>query len=391
MLRWLSGGESHGQGMVAILEGFPAGVKLESNFINLELAARQLGPGRGERMKIEHDKVKFLSGVRGGYTLGTPITLLIENKDWVNWQKIMAPEGVIEGEALTNPRPGHSDLAGALKYGHQDIRNVFERASARETVTRVAVGALAKQLLFEFGVSIWNRVVEIGGVKLPKKEREINLVRGTTLLKVLRVKEIITNKMEQKIKEAEAEGDTLGGKFEVICFGLPPGLGSYSQWDRKLDGGLAQAIMSIQGIKAVEIGMGVESSLKKGSEFQDEIFYSYSVGFYRKSNRAGGIEGGVSNGEPLVIKATMKPIPTLRKPLGTVDILTKKPTKAARERGDTCAVYAASVIGGAAVAFELAKAFCEKFGGDSLKEMKSNYRSYLRKIKEYWRPVSSLS
>ena len=343
MLRYLTAGESHGPCLTAILEGMPAGLRINKTEINRELARRQSGYGRGERMQIEHDTVQITSGLRMGLTLGSPITMIIENKDWQNWKN---------EPPITNPRPGHADLAGIMKYNHLDIRNILERSSARETAARVAVGAVAKRLLDKFGIEIISHVCEIGGVD---ESEEL---------------------MKEKIDQAKKNGDSLGGIFEVTVKGVPVGLGSHVHWDRKLDGRLAQCLMSIQGIKGVEIGLGFAASKKTGSEVHDEITYDYN--FRRKTNNAGGIEGGISNGEDIVIRGAMKPIPTLKNALNSVDIITKKPVKAKVERSDVCVVYAASVVGEAVAAFEIANAMCEKFGGDSIKEMKRNCNSYIR-------------
>ncbi len=345
MLRYLTAGESHGPGLTAILEGMPAGLRINKTEINRELARRQSGYGRGERMQIEHDTVQVTSGLRTGLTLGSPITMIIKNKDWQNWKN---------EPPITNPRPGHADLAGILKYNQQDIRNILERSSARETAARVAVGAIAKKLLNKFGIEIMSCICEIGGVEKNEKL------------------------MREKIDQARKNGDSLGGIFEITVKDVPVGLGSHVHWDRKLDGRLAQCLMSIQGIKGVEIGLGFAASKKPGSKVHDEIIYDYN--FRRKTNNAGGIEGGISNGEDIVIRGAMKPIPTIKKALNSVDIITKKTVKAKVERSDVCAVHAASVVGEAVAAFEIANAMCEKFGGDSIKEMKRNYNSYVRMI-----------
>ena len=345
MLRYLTAGESHGPCLTAVLEGMPAGLRINKTEINRELVRRQSGYGRGGRMQIERDTVQITSGLCKGLTLGSPITMTIKNKDWQN----------LKNESpITNPRPGHADLAGIMKYNQLDIRNILERSSARETAARVAVGAVAKKLLDKFGIEIIGHVCEIGGVD---ESEEL---------------------MKEKIDQAKKNGDSLGGVFEVTVKGVPVGLGSHVHWDRKLDGKLAQCLMSIQGIKGVEIGLGFAASRKPGSKVHDEIIYDYN--FERKTNNAGGIEGGISNGENIVIRGAMKPIPTIKKALNSVDIITKKPVKAKVERSDVCAVHAASVVGEAVVAFEIANAMCEKFGGDSIKEMKRNCNSYIRMI-----------
>jgi len=380
LLRYLTAGESHGPVLTAIIEGIPAGLSLTSEYINRQLARRQGGYGRGARMKIESDTVRLLSGVRGGLTLGSPITLQIENRDWDNWSKVMSPEqdGRVEERVVTRPRPGHADLAGAVKYRHRDIRNVLERSSARETAARVAVGSVARRLLEELGINVMGQVVRIGSVEaeagsLGMEELAARLA-GSQLLCADPGAE---RQMIIEIDRARKAGDTLGGIFEISAYGIPAGLGSYVQWDRKLDGRLAAAVMSIQAVKGVEIGLGFAAAGRAGSLVQDEIFYGPGRGFYRHTNHAGGIEGGVTNGEVLVLRAAMKPIPTLYRPLRSVDIITKEPLEASIERSDVCAVPAACVIGEAVVAWELAKACLEKCGGDSLTELKDNWNSYL--------------
>jgi len=343
MLRYLTAGESHGHCMVAILEGMPAGLKVDLKEMTIELKRRQLGYGRGDRMKMESDNIEVLSGVRNGLTLGSPMGLYVKNSDY----------RIEDLLPLTNPRPGHADCAGCLKYGHKDIRNVLERASARETVARVAVGSVCKLFLKEFDVRVKSAVVQIAGEK--NQER-----------------------MRKKIDQAKKDLDTLGGAFRVEALGVPPGLGSYVAGDRRLSARLAAAVFSIPAIKAVEFGLGTGFAHVRGSQAHDAIYYSKEKGFYRKTNNAGGIEGGMSNGEPIVMTCTMKPIATVGKPLDSVDIVTRKPVKAAVERYDTCAVEAAGVIAESMVAFELANSFLEKFGGDSIVETKRNYKSYLR-------------
>jgi len=384
MLRYLTAGESHGKCLTVILEGMIAGLELSQDELNQELARRQSGFGRGERMRIEVDQVEVTSGVRHGKTLGSPITLVISNKDWENWEKVMAvwSRGKQE-EAVTRPRPGHADLAGAIKYDQSDIRNVLERASARETASKVAVGAVAKSLLREFGIKVISHVIQIGPVIARTEDLSIeDILREKEGSPVSCAAGRATKLMISEIERAGKAGDTLGGVFEMIATGAPVGLGSFVHWDRKLDARLAGALMSIQAIKGVEIGLGFEASRLPGSKVHDEIFYSPSSGFFRTTNRAGGLEGGVTNGEPLIIRAAMKPISTLIKPLKSVDLITKKPSLATVERSDVCAVPAAAVVGEAAVAFELASAMIEKFGGDSLREMKRNYQSYMAYVKE---------
>lgn len=384
-LRYLTAGESHGQGLISILEGIPSGLDLTKEDIDKELKRRQTGYGRGDRMKIEKDEVKILSGVRLGKTLGSPIALFIPNLDWKNWEKIMSIAPIQEEiPYFTRPRPGHADLVGGIKYRFQDLRNVLERASARETAARVAVGAVCKKLLTQFNIQVFSRVIQIGSEKDQSKW-------DVTLQDYHRVEksplrctdENVEKNMIQLIDRTMEIGDTLGGVFEVMVRGLPPGLGSYTQWDLKLDARLAFAIMSIQAIVGVEIGIGFKAAGSLGSQVQDEIAYSAEKGFYRLSNRAGGIEGGMTTGEPLVVRAAMKPISTLRRPLCSVDMVSKKTVKAGKERSDICAVPAASIIGEAVVAIEITRAMREKFGGDSLEEMRENflaYQNYLRQI-----------
>ncbi len=359
--RYLTAGESHGKTLLTIIEGIPSNLPLAKEDIDRELRRRQKGYGRGGRMRIEKDEVEILSGVRSGKTLGSPIGLLIKNKDWKNWKEIMATKklSTLNSElstVLTFPRPGHADLSGAIKYDFVDIRNVLERASARETAARVAVGAICKKFLKEFGINFYSRVIQIGGVA--------------------------DKKIKPLIDKAKKKGDSLGGIFEVTVINLPIGLGSYVQSDVRLDGKLAGALMSIPGIKGVEIGSGFDAAKRFGSEVQDEIFYERKKGFYRKTNRAGGLEGGMTNGEPLILRAAMKPISTLKKPLLSVDLISKKQTKAVKERADICAVPSAAVIGEAMAAIEITRAFLEKFGSDSISEIKRNYGSYRKYVKE---------
>jgi len=384
MLRFLTAGESHGKALVAILEGIPSGLKLQSKDIDKDLKRRQRGYGRGGRMSIEKDRVEILSGVRFGKTLGSPIALLIRNLDWPNWSQIMSIEEIPQKEVslLTSPRPGHADLSGAIKYNFKDIRCVLERASARETAARVAVGSVCRKLLEELGIYLYSRVIQIGKVKdesswdpTPENYKIIE----DSPLRCLNKK--IEEKMISLIDEAKKKKDTLGGIFEIVVKGVPPGLGSYIQWDNKLDARLAKAIMSIQAIKGVEVGIGFQAAQEFGSYVQDEIFYKEEKLFYREKNNAGGIEGGISNGEPIILRAAMKPISTLAQPLRSVDIITKKRTKAIKERADVCAVPSAAVIGEAVVSFEIVRTVKEKFGGDSLQELKRNYQNYLNYLK----------
>ncbi len=384
MLRYLTAGESHGELLIGIVEGMPAGLLVRFSDIDNDLARRQMGYGRGGRMKIEKDTVKILSGVRWGKTLGSPIGLTVRNKDWDNWRAKMSPDAAFLNHAdpVTRPRPGHADLAGAMKYGMTDIRNILERSSARETAMRVAVGALCKRLLDEFGISLVSHVLDIGGVFAKVGNMSATEIRRKTENSELRCADYEAEKrMKRKIDEAQAAGDSLGGIFEVIASGAPIGLGSHVQWDRKLDARLGMALMSIQAIKGVEVGSGFGVANKPGSQVHDEIFWTPKAGFFRKTNNAGGIEGGMSNGEDISLRAAMKPIPTLMKPLRSVDMESKKPFKASVERSDVCAVPAAAVVGEAVVAFELAAAMIEKFGGDSMEEMKRNYEQYQKQIK----------
>ena len=384
MLRFLTAGESHGELLMGIIEGMPAGLLIRVTDIDRDLARRQVGYGRGGRMKIEKDTVKIYTGVRWGRTLGSPIGLTVRNKDWENWRDKMSPDPMFLNTAdpVTRPRPGHADLSGALKYGTTDIRNILERSSARETAMRVAVGSVAKRLLEEFGIEVISHVLSIDGVfaKVPK-------IAPAEIKKRAEASELrcsdheAEKRMMKKIDEARAMGDSLGGVIELIITGAPVGLGSHVHWDRKLDGRLAGALMSIQAIKGVEVGAGFGAANKPGSQVHDEIFWSKKDGFYRKSNMAGGIEGGMSNGQDIVLRAAMKPIPTLYKPLRSVDLSSKRPFKASVERSDACAVPAAGVVAEAAAAFVLASAMVEKFGGDSIDEMKRNYEWYQKHLK----------
>lgn len=374
MLRYLTAGESHGKAVLAILEGMVSGLKIEPKDINVELKRRMQGYGRGGRMKIEDDSVQVISGLRNGVTLGSPIALLIENKDF----------SIDSLPVLSCPRPGHADLGGAIKYNHRDIRNVLERASARETAARVSMGALCKKLLLEFGIDILSHVTMIGGVESHTKDLSFDEIRTLAESSPARcADEAATKLMCAEIDKAKESGDTLGGSLEIIVQGVPAGLGSYAHWDRKLDANLARSLMSIQGIKGVCLGMGHEVAQKSGSQFHDEIVYTKDKGFSRKGNNAGGIEGGVSNGEDIILRIFMKPISTLREPLGSVDINTKKAKKADVERSDICAVPAAGIVGEAVVALEIAGSVCEKFGGDSLEEMKRNFGGYMEQVKKF--------
>ncbi len=397
MLRYMTSGESHGRLLVALIDGLPSGLEIAPSDIDRELERRQTGYGRGARMKIEKDRVEIVSGVRGGKTLGSPVGLLIKNLDYENWKDVMAVEpGTAIKRAVTRPRPGHADLPGALKYDHKDLRNILERSSARETAARVAAGAVAKKLLRGFGIRVLSWVIEIGGTRwTPRRITDhLTLFERAEASDVRCPDRTVSRKMRQTIDRAGKRGDSLGGVFEVLVEGVPPGLGSHTQWDRKLDARLAMALMSVQAVKGVEVGVGFRAGSLPGSKVHDEIFYNkektdeagrWPIGprFYRKTNNAGGIEGGTSNGEPVVLRAVMKPIPTLMKPLRSVDILTKKPFEASVERSDVCAVPAASIVAEAAVALEIAGAFLEKFGGDSMREIERNFRGYLRQIRSF--------
>jgi chorismate synthase len=389
MFRFTTAGESHGRALVAIVEGLPAGLPIDLKQINHELWRRQQGYGRGARMKIEQDATEILSGVRHGLTLGSPLALIIENKDWANWNEIMAVEAreipPEKSRRVKRPRPGHADLAGGLKYDARDLRNVLERASARETAARVACGAIAKQLLANFGVEIRSHVIQLGGI--PEKPLELTFDQISSIPEdsPLRCADHeVQPRMIELIDEKKSEGDTLGGIFEVVARGAPPGLGSHTAWDLKLDGRLAQAVMSIPAVKGVAIGAGVEASSLPGSEVHDEISYNEETKeFIRGTNRAGGLEGGVTNGEEIRIRGHLKPISTLRRALRSVDIDTKKEERAAFERSDITVVPAAGVIGEAMVGLVLAQAMREKFGGDSLGEMKRNFEGYREQLRGY--------
>ncbi len=390
IFRFLTSGESHGQCLNAIIEGVPAGITIDNNFINNELARRQVGYGRGGRMKIEKDTAEILSGVRHGKSIGSPICLEIQNRDWQNWLIPMSAQPVentkenldiIEAKKIKNVRPGHADLAGALKYNHEDVRNILERSSARETTTRVAVGAIAKSILNEFGIEGISVVTQIGNVtaQIPENIFEYKEEIETSDLRTTDKKAY--ELMKSEIDKAKEEGDTLGGSFKVVFKNVPVGLGSHVHWDRKLDGLLAQAIMSIQAVKSVEIGLGKEVASTLGSKTHDEIFVE-NGDYIRKTNNAGGIESGMSNGEDIVITAAMKAIPTMRKPLNSIAIDSKEAVQAHFERSDTCAVAACAVVAEAMTAIILADAMLEKFSHDSIDEMKENYKNYLKQIKE---------
>lgn len=387
-LRYLTAGESHGKGLTVILEGLPAGVPLSQENIDAQLKRRQQGYGRGGRMKIESDSAEITAGIRHGLSLGSPIALWVENKDFRAWTNEMASHEVPDFESkktVHHPRPGHADLNGGLKYNHKDLRNVLERASARETTARVAIGAVCREFLKAFGIAATAHIIEIGGVKLGDERPDFATIQAKQENDPVRcIDESVSAQMVAKIDEAKKAGDSLGGVFEVIVQGLPLGIGSHVQWDRKLDAQLAKAILSIQAIKGFEIGMGFGVAERFGSQVHDEITYdSASKTFHHKSNNAGGIIGGMTTGEPLVIRGAMKPISTLYTPLQSVNIHTKEPYEASIERSDTCAVPAAGVIAENVVCIEIASAFLEKFGGDSLDETKRNFEGFLEQIKNY--------
>ncbi len=380
--RFTTAGESHGRGLVAVLEGIPAGLPLAAERINTELKRRMGGYGRGARMKIEADQIEWLAGVRAGETLGSPIAMLVWNRDWEHWQDVMAPEADAAGterrRQVTRPRPGHADLAGALKYDRQDARDILERASARETVARVACGAVCKVLLEQFGVEVGSHVVELGGVTARYRSplpAPLNAASDSSPVRCLDAD--AEREMIARIDAAKAAGDTLGGVVEVIALGAPVGLGSHVSWDTKLDGRLAQALMSIPAVKGVELGLGFEAARRKGSEVHDEIL----PGLARATNRAGGTEGGMTTGEPVVARVAMKPISTLMSPLRTVDLKTGGPAQAQSERSDVTAVPAMGVIAEAMMALVLAEALLEKFGGDALSETRRNFEGYVAGVR----------
>lgn len=386
-MRYLTAGETHGPQLTAIIEGMPSNVPMTTEPVDEQLARRQKGYGRGRRMQIEKDTVNFVGGVRHGKTTGAPIALVVNNNDWKNWTRIMGAEPLDDEEAkrrVNRPRPGHADLNGGLKYNQRDLRNILERSSARETTVRVAIGGIVRQLLAEFGIRVAGQVLRIGEVEVQRRELPIDeLIRVTEESPVRVVDKAAEERMIAAIDAAKADGDTLGGIIECVIEGVPPGLGSHVQWDRKLDGRIAQAVLSIQAFKGVEFGIGFEAAQRRGSQVHDEIRHDAERGFHRASNRAGGFEGGMTTGEPIVVRAVMKPISTLYKPLQSVDIDTKEPFTAQVERSDTCAVPAAGVILENVVAWEVARAFMEKFGGDSLEEIRANVDNYKRQIREY--------
>jgi len=381
-LRFVTAGESHGPGLTAIVEGLPAGLELRPEDIDRDLARRQLGHGRGGRMKIEKDRAAVVAGVRHGRTLGSPVALRVDNRDYRNWEERMNPWPVdAEVAEVHLPRPGHADLPGLLKYGHTDVRNVLERASARETAARVAAGALAKALLRDLGVVVLSHVTRIGSVTAPERhDLRPEYFEGVDESPVRCLDEEASAAMVAEIDTTRKANESLGGVFEVIAFGLVPGIGSHISWEERLDGRLAGAIMSIQAMKGVGIGDGFDLAGRVGSQAHDEIFWSEQQGYFRETNRAGGVEGGMTNGDPVVVRAAMKPLPTLTKPLRSVDIATKEPAAALRERTDSCTVPAAGVVGEAMVALVLAAAYREKLGGDHIDDTRAALRAYEERI-----------
>lgn len=395
MLRFSTAGESHGKALVTIVEGLPAGLPVTAEWVDRELARRMLGYGRGARMKIERDRIEWLSGLRAGETLGSPIAMLIPNRDWANWEDVMAYEasqdiGEPRRRRVTRPRPGHADLAGVLKYDRVDARDILERASARETTARVAAGALAKRLLDEFGVEVGSHVLSMGGIRAAPSDLPVPLNQASDRSEVRVLDPAAEAQIIRRIDAAKKAGDTLGGEVEVVARGVVVGLGSHVSWDRKLDGRLAGMLMSIPAVKGVEIGMGFEAARRPGSEVHDPIEGGAGAGsdprggFRRPTNNAGGLEGGMTTGEPVVVKVAMKPISTLMSPLATVDLDSGEPAKAVSERSDVTAVPAMGVIAEALVAIALADAMLEKFGGDSLGEMRRNYDGYVAALGSRW-------
>jgi chorismate synthase len=390
MLRFETAGESHGECLVATLTGLPAGVPLSLDAINHELWRRQQGYGRGGRQKIEKDQVKFVAGVRHGSTIGAPIALILENKDWKNWTEALPVEDADGGEdkkkPVKRPRPGHADLAGAIKYNYRDARYILERASARETAARVAVGAIAKEFLKPFGITVLSHVIGVGPVRMqrPVTWDEVVALAQRPEIFLGCVDPAVEQEMKAAVDHAYRTGDTIGAIFEVVAHGLPPGLGSHIAWDTRLDGRIAQAIVSIQAVKGVEVGFAEEAATSYGSAVQDTIGYNREERrFTRGSNKAGGLEGGITNGQDLLVRGFLKPISTLRRPLESVDLDTREPSLAAYERSDVCVAPAAGVIGESMVSIVLAQAFLEKFGGDSLCETRRNYEGYLAQVREF--------
>src|SRR5437016_1373781 len=389
MLRYYTAGESHGQALLAFVSGLPAGLPIDVDAINHELHRRQLGYGRGGRQKIEKDRADIFAGVRHGQTIGAPIALRIENRDWANWEKILPVEGspdAASDKKLVAPRPGHADLAGSQKFNFHDARYILERASARETAARVAAGALAKTLLRQLGTEIASHTIQVGHTRIDRAPgwTEIQAISNDMESPLRCVDPAAQDKMKAEVDAVLKAGDTVGGIFEIVAHNVPVGLGSHAQWDEKLDGRLAQAVMSVQAVKGVEIGAGILAAGSLGSEVQDEIFYDKATHkFSRSSNRAGGLEGGITNGEDVVVRGYLKPISTLRRALRTADMVTKEPVQAAYERSDWCVVPAGAVAGEAMVALVLADAFLQKFGGDSFAEMRRNFDNYAQQIDEF--------
>jgi chorismate synthase len=390
MLRYFTSGESHGEALVAFLSGLPAGLAVDQEFLDRDLWRRQQGYGRGGRMKIETDKAHILSGVHHGITIGSPIAVLLENKDWKNWQEALpvAAGDPAKHKAVKSPRPGHADLAGALKYNFSEARYVLERASARESAARVAVGAIAKLFLRELGMEVLSHVISVGAVNVERAVPwdQIQAIGKQSEVLLSCADPEVESRMKEEVDKVLKTGDSVGGVFEVVAHGVPPGLGTYAQWDERLDALLAGAVMSLQAVKAVEIGSGISAAASPGSQVHDEIGYDGSGGhtkFSRSRNNAGGIEGGVSNGEEIRVRGYLKPISTLRRPLQSVDFATREPVKAAYERSDVCVVPAAGVAGEAMVALTLARTALEKFGGDSVVETKRNFAGYLEQLKNY--------
>ncbi|MDT1957307.1 chorismate synthase [Carnobacterium divergens] len=386
-MRYLTAGESHGPELTAIIEGLPAGMPLLKEDIDKELKRRQQGYGRGGRMKIEKDQARITAGIRHGRTMGSPVSLAVENKDWKHWETVMSIEPIDEKKVgmrrVSKPRPGHADLVGGMKYGHRDLRNVLERSSARETTVRVAVGAIAKKLLHELGIEVVGHVLEIGGVRaeLGKSYTTAEIKELSENSPVRCLDKEVEQQMMTKIDEAKKAGDTIGGVVEVVVGGVPAGLGSYVQWDKKLDAKIARAVVSINAFKGAEFGVGFEAARRPGSQVMDAIEWDEKTGYTRTTNNLGGFEGGMTNGMPIVVRGVMKPIPTLYKPLPSVDIDSKETFKADIERSDSCAVPAASVVAEAVVAWEVAEALLDKFDGDSferLKEELAEYREYIK-------------
>ncbi|WAA13758.1 chorismate synthase [Fervidibacillus halotolerans] len=388
-MRFLTAGESHGPGLTIIIEGLPAGMPLCEEDINRSLSLRQKGYGRGRRMDIEKDRIQITAGVRHGKTLGSPLALYIENKDFQHWKQIMAVEPLQEETEIkrkvTKPRPGHADLSGGIKYGHRDLRNVLERSSARETAARVAAGAVARKLLAELGISVGSHVIEIGGVKARQTDfiDPIELDERANRSPVRCLDSEAEKEMINAIDQAKKSGDSVGGIVEVVADGMPPGIGSYVHYDRKLDAKIAGAIVSINAFKGVEFGLGFEAGRRKGSEVQDEIFWDRERGYYRRTNRLGGFEGGMTTGMPIVVRGVMKPIPTLYRPLKSVDIETKEPFNASIERSDNCAVPSASVVCSHVVSWELANALVEQFYSDRFDQLKEQLNVYRKEAREF--------